>query len=93
MSKAVFSLENKRVWVAGHRGMVGSALVRRLERENCEIVMPDRSRLDLRNQFQVETWITETKPNVILSPLRKWVAYWPMTPIQPTSCTTIDDLN
>jgi GDP-L-fucose synthase len=65
MSKAVFSLENKRVWVAGHRGMVGSALVRRLERENCEMVMPDRSRLDLRNQFQVETWITEAKPNVV----------------------------
>jgi GDP-L-fucose synthase len=65
MSKAVFSLENKRVWVAGHRGMVGSALVRRLEREKCEIVTPDRIRLDLRNQRQVETWITETKPNVI----------------------------
>ena len=65
MSKAVFRLENKRVWVAGHRGMVGSALVRRLEREKCEIVTPDRIRLDLRNQRQVETWITETKPNVI----------------------------
>src|ERR1700722_14967667 len=65
MSKAVFRLENKRVWVAGHRGLVGSALVRRLERENCEIVTSDRSRVDLRNQPQVETWITETKPNVI----------------------------
>jgi GDP-L-fucose synthase len=65
MSKAVFSLENKRVWVAGHRGMVGSALVRRLERENCEIVKRDRSRLDLRNECQVENWIAETRPNVV----------------------------
>jgi GDP-L-fucose synthase len=65
MSKANFSLENKRVWVAGHRGMVGSALLRRLERENCEIVTSDRSRVDLRSQLQVETWIAETKPNVI----------------------------
>jgi GDP-L-fucose synthase len=65
MSKAAFSLENKRVWVAGHRGMVGSAIVRRLEREGCEIVTPDRSRLDLRNQRQVETWITEEKLDVI----------------------------
>ncbi len=65
MSKAIFRLENKRVWVAGHRGMVGSALVRRLERENCEILTLDRSRVDLRNQRQVETWTTETKPNVV----------------------------
>jgi GDP-L-fucose synthase len=65
MSKAGFSLENKRVSVVGHRGMVGSALVRRLEREKCEIVTPDGIRLDLRDQRQVETWITEAKPNVI----------------------------
>jgi GDP-L-fucose synthase len=65
MSKPIYSLENKRTWVAGHRGMVGSALVRRLERENCEILTSDRSQVDLRNQRQVEIWITKTKPNVI----------------------------
>jgi len=65
VSKAIFSLDNKRVWVAGHRGMVGSALVRRLERENCEIVTSDRSLVDLRNQAQVDKWVTDTKPNVV----------------------------
>jgi GDP-L-fucose synthase len=65
MSNVIFRLENKRVWVAGHRGMVGSALVRRLEHENCEIITSDRSRVDLRDQSQVKTWITETKPQVV----------------------------
>ena len=65
MSNIIFRLENKRVWVAGHRGMVGSALVRRLEHENCEIITSDRSRVDLRDQSQVENWMTETKPQVV----------------------------
>jgi GDP-L-fucose synthase len=65
MSSVVFRLENKRVWVAGHRGMVGSALVRRLEHENCEVVTSDRSRVDLRDQSEVETWMKETKPQVV----------------------------
>lgn len=45
--------------------MVGSALVRRLEHENCEIITSDRSRVDLRDQSQVKAWITETKPQVV----------------------------
>jgi GDP-L-fucose synthase len=65
MSSVVFRLENKRVWVAGHRGMVGSALMRRLEHENCEIITSDRTRVDLRNQRQVETWLAENKPQVV----------------------------
>jgi GDP-L-fucose synthase len=65
MSEAVFSLRGKRVWVTGHRGMVGSALVRRLGHEDCELVTADRSRLDLRNQSQVETWMSDAKPAVV----------------------------
>jgi len=65
MPNAIFRLENKRVWVAGHRGMVGSALVRRLEHENCEIVTSDRSRVDLRDQSHVEAWMRETNPQVV----------------------------
>ena len=41
-SDVSFPLAGKRVWVAGHNGMVGSALVRRLGRENCEILTVDR---------------------------------------------------
>jgi GDP-L-fucose synthase len=65
MSESIFNLEGKRVWVAGHRGMVGSALMRRLEHENCELVTSDRSRVDLRNQSQVKTWVKDVKPEVI----------------------------
>mgnify|MGYP001801666305 CR=1 FL=1 len=42
-----FSLKDKKVWVAGHTGMVGSAIVRRLENENCQILKATREKLDL----------------------------------------------
>jgi len=65
MSDAHFDLLGKKVWVAGHRGMVGSAIVRRLAHENCEIVTADRSQLDLRRQADVEQWLDRNKPDVI----------------------------
>jgi GDP-L-fucose synthase len=64
-SSGIFELEGKRVWVAGHRGMVGSALVRRLGREGCEILTAGRERLDLRRQAETERWISETRPDAI----------------------------
>ena len=51
---STFDLSGKRVWVAGHRGMVGAALVRRLGRESCEVLTVGRERLDLRRQAEVE---------------------------------------
>lgn len=54
----MFDLSGRRIWVTGHRGMVGSALVRRLERENCEIVTAQRSEIDLRQQQQVEDFVS-----------------------------------
>lgn len=48
-----FGLANRRVFVAGHRGMVGSALMRRLSRENCEIITAPRAELDLRDRQAV----------------------------------------
>ena len=59
-----FALAGKKVWVAGHRGMVGSATVRRLESEDCEIVVAGRDELDLRNQSAVEAWVRDRKPDV-----------------------------
>ncbi|WP_244610597.1 GDP-L-fucose synthase family protein [Microvirga pakistanensis] len=61
-----FALAGKRVWVAGHRGMVGSALVRRLAQESCEIVTVDRSEVDLTRQIQVERWMERNRPDVVL---------------------------
>jgi GDP-L-fucose synthase len=62
----LFELKGRRVWVAGHRGMVGSALVRRLAREHCEILTVDRVTLDLCRQADVETWIDANRPDVVV---------------------------
>jgi GDP-L-fucose synthase len=59
------SLTDRRVWVAGHRGMVGSAIVRNLARENCEILTALRSELDLTRQSDVEDWMAEARPEVV----------------------------
>lgn len=59
------ALEGKRVWVAGHRGMVGGALVRRLAGERCVILTADRNNLDLRRQKDVEDWVREQKPDYV----------------------------
>lgn len=61
----LFSLAGKRVWVAGHRGMVGSAIVRRLASEQCEILTAARGELDLTRQEQVEGWVAQARPDAI----------------------------
>ncbi len=62
-----YDLTGKRVWVAGHRGMVGSALVRRLQEENvAEVITAGRDVVDLIRQDQVENWLGETKPDAII---------------------------
>jgi GDP-L-fucose synthase len=65
-SKPPFRIEGRRIWVAGHRGMVGSALMRRLAREDCELLTVDRDRVDLRRQAEVQAWMHETKPEVVV---------------------------
>jgi len=54
-----FDLKGKRVWVAGHGGMAGSAIMRRLARENCDIVTATRSEVDLLRQSDVHAWIAD----------------------------------
>ncbi len=61
-----FSLHEKKIWVAGHRGMVGSAVVRALSRENCEILTVDRKSLDLTRQDQVHDWLAVHKPHAVV---------------------------
>lgn len=62
----MYELTGKRVWVAGHRGMVGSALLRRLASEGCEIVAVGRDRIDLTRQAEVEAFTRETKPHAVI---------------------------
>lgn len=61
-----FSIDNKTVFIAGHNGMVGSALVRRLARENCTVVTAARSDLDLRNETAVDLFMRETRPDAVI---------------------------
>ena len=61
-----FDLTDKRVFVAGHRGMVGSAVVRRLQSENCEVVTAGRDLVDLKRQAEVEAFMADAKPDAIV---------------------------
>ncbi|WP_282099913.1 GDP-L-fucose synthase [Qipengyuania gelatinilytica] len=62
---SAYALAGKRIYVAGHRGMVGSALVRRLAREDCEVLTADRS-VDLREQAEVREWFTDNRPDAVI---------------------------
>ncbi len=65
MVSPLFELAGKRVYVAGHKGMVGSAIVRRLASESCEILTADRS-VDLREQQAVREWFVQNRPKVVI---------------------------
>jgi GDP-L-fucose synthase len=60
-----YALQGKRVWVAGHKGMAGSAIVRRLASEGCEIVTADRTQVDLTQQRAVEEWMAAVRPQAV----------------------------
>ena len=62
---AGFSLSGRTIWVAGHRGMVGSAIVRRLATEQCRVITVSRDEVDLRRQVDVESWLETTRPEAI----------------------------
>jgi GDP-L-fucose synthase len=62
----IYSLSGKRVWVAGHRGMVGAALVRQLEKENCTILTVGRDELDLRDSVAVGAWMKANAPQAVI---------------------------
>ena len=62
----LFDLRGKRIYVAGHHGMVGSAIVRRLRSEHCTILVEDRQSLDLTRQAETERWLERMKPDVVV---------------------------
>jgi GDP-L-fucose synthase len=61
-----YTLAGKRVWVAGHRGMVGAALVRRLARESCDVLTVPRTELDLTRADDVDAWLARNRPHAII---------------------------
>lgn len=60
-----FDLQGKRVWVAGHKGMVGSAIVRRLAQEDCEVLTVTRQDCDLEDHAAVSSWLATNKPDAV----------------------------
>jgi GDP-L-fucose synthase len=60
------ALSGKRIWVAGHRGMVGSAVCRRLASESCTVLTSTRTEVDLTRQLEVERFVKDSRPDVIV---------------------------
>ena len=65
MARTPFELKGKTVFVAGHGGMVGAALVRRLAQEDIELQTVARREVDLRDQAAVFDWFVEKRPQVV----------------------------
>jgi len=65
MARTPFDLKGRRVFVAGHKGMVGSALVRRLAGEDVELLTVGRSVVDLCNQAAVFDWFAKNHPDAV----------------------------
>jgi GDP-L-fucose synthase len=61
-----FDIVGKRIFVAGHRGMVGSALLRRLQHERCQLITATRQQLDLLDQAAVQMWMRDKRPDAII---------------------------
>ena len=67
-----YQLANKRIWVAGHRGMVGSALLRRLEREQpAELLTVTRQEVDLIDPAATRRWLERARPDAVFVPAAK----------------------
>lgn len=66
MAEPSYPLAGRRVWIAGHRGMVGAALLRRLGREDCTLLSATRDTLDLTDQAATRAWVARERPEVIV---------------------------
>jgi GDP-L-fucose synthase len=66
MSHYSFNISGKKIFIAGHNGMVGGAVLRKLTNEDCIIQTAERSELDLMNQNEVSLWFKKNKPDVVL---------------------------
>jgi GDP-L-fucose synthase len=72
----MFDLDGKRVWVAGHRGMVGGAIARQLPAEDCEVLTSDRRTVDLLDQAAVHNWVADQRPDAVVVAAAKVGGIW-----------------
>jgi GDP-L-fucose synthase len=89
MASLPFELKGKTVYVPGHRGMVGSALVRRLAREGVQLQTATRSEADLRHQAAVNRWFAAKRPQVVFLAAAKVGGLSPTTRCALNSSMTI----
>lgn len=88
MSPKVFGLGRKRVFLTGHRGMVGAALARQLGNSNCELITAGHEQLDLLRQEDTERFLLANKPEVVIVAAGKVAAFMQTTASRPNSFTT-----
>jgi GDP-L-fucose synthase len=62
----MYGLKDKAIWVAGHNGMVGRAVMHQLENHGCQLLTADRSVLDLTDQNAVKDWLANNKPDAVI---------------------------
>ncbi len=62
----ITNLSKKKIWVAGHNGMVGSSIVRKLEKEGCDVIKVEKSSINLLDQKSTELWIKKNNPEIII---------------------------
>ena len=74
----LFDLRGKRVYVAGHTGLAGSAIMRRLASEGCEVLTAQHGTLDLTKQEATENWIMQARPDAIFLAAAALAAFMPM---------------
>lgn len=61
----MYRLDGKRIWVAGHNGMVGRAVIRQLDARDCTVLIAERGDVDLTRQSDVENWVAANKPDAV----------------------------
>ncbi len=89
MGSAVFELKGKTVFVGGHRGMVGAALMRRLASEQVDLLTVSRGQLDLRDQSAVNAWFATKRPQVVFLAAAKVGGIVAITPCARSSSVII----
>ena len=65
LKKYFFNLKNKKIWVAGHNGMVGRAIVKKLIQKKLNVLTVDKKNLDLTNQNKTFKWVQKNSPQVV----------------------------
>ncbi|QDU79080.1 GDP-L-fucose synthase [Polystyrenella longa] len=75
-TELAFPLTGRKIWVAGHTGLVGSAICRHLQQEDCKLLTASRAELDLLRQAKTEAWVAEHQPDVIIIAAAKVGGIW-----------------